>query len=157
MRIHFAWELIKWSGSQPFGTRRQGVVVAFRADVIGNLPLVPRLPPKAFDAAVQRGTSVLVNTRSMLAFGGGHIEGAFNIAGHPELSCVGSSHQTSSGCHRPGGLNAGGKAGHPGSPPATVVFSRCPFQRQSFRQKTELRRNHRCNRVLADVKALDVP
>ena len=55
-------------------------------DVLGNLPIVPGLPPKAFREALGRGDAVLVDTRSMLAFGGGHVEGALNIAALPELS-----------------------------------------------------------------------
>ena len=54
--------------------------------MIGNLPLVPGLPPKAFEAAVKQEHAVLVDTRSMLAFGGGHIAKALNVAGSPELS-----------------------------------------------------------------------
>jgi hydroxyacylglutathione hydrolase len=33
-----------------------------------------------------KGKAVVIDTRSMLAFGGGHIDGALNIAGLPELS-----------------------------------------------------------------------
>jgi len=55
-------------------------------DVLGNLPLIPGLPPTAFKEAIAKGKSVVIDTRSMLAFGGGHIEGSLNIAGLPELS-----------------------------------------------------------------------
>jgi hydroxyacylglutathione hydrolase len=71
---------------EPTYYKRMKKLNAKGPDVIGNLPLVPGLPPKAFDAAVKRAESVLVDTRSMLAFGGGHIAGALNIAGLPELS-----------------------------------------------------------------------
>ena len=71
---------------EPTYYKRMKKLNAKGPEVIGHLPLVPGLPPKAFDAAVKRGGRVLVDTRSMLAFGGGHIEGALNIAGHPELS-----------------------------------------------------------------------
>jgi len=54
--------------------------------VIGNLPQVPGLPPKSFQAAMRRNDTVLIDTRNMLAFGGGHISGALNIGGLPELS-----------------------------------------------------------------------
>ncbi|MHB8955135.1 MAG: rhodanese-like domain-containing protein [Pirellulaceae bacterium] len=54
--------------------------------VIGNLPLVPGLPPKAFLEAIGKEGAVVVDTRSMLAFAGGHIQGALNIGGSPELS-----------------------------------------------------------------------
>ncbi len=55
-------------------------------EIIGNLPRVPALPAKAFKAALEESGSVLIDTRSMLAFGGGHIPGALNIGGSPSLS-----------------------------------------------------------------------
>jgi hydroxyacylglutathione hydrolase len=54
--------------------------------VIGRLPIIPPLPPKAFKARIEAGDAQLVDTRNMLAFGGGHIEGALNIAASPILS-----------------------------------------------------------------------
>ena len=45
-------------------------------EVLGNLPRVPGLPPKAFKEAIEKKAGVLVDTRTMLAFGGGHIPGA---------------------------------------------------------------------------------
>jgi hydroxyacylglutathione hydrolase len=47
---------------------------------------VPGLPPQAFKQAVENNQGVLVDTRMMLAFGGGHIKGALNIGGSPVLS-----------------------------------------------------------------------
>ena len=55
-------------------------------EIIGNLPQVPGLPPKAFKEAVEKKRGVLVDVRMMLAFGGGHIAGALNIGGSPILS-----------------------------------------------------------------------
>ncbi|PYJ67138.1 MAG: MBL fold metallo-hydrolase, partial [Verrucomicrobia bacterium] len=55
-------------------------------EVLGNLPRVPALPPKTFKEAIENKTGVLVDTRMMLAFGGGHIPGALNIGGSPILS-----------------------------------------------------------------------
>jgi hydroxyacylglutathione hydrolase len=55
-------------------------------EVLGNLPRVPGLPPKAFKAAIKKRAGALVDTRTMLAFGGGHIPGAMNIGGSPVLS-----------------------------------------------------------------------
>ena len=55
-------------------------------EVLGNLPLVRGLPPKFFQEAVEQKDNVLIDTRMMLAFGGGHIKGALNIGGSPELS-----------------------------------------------------------------------
>ena len=54
--------------------------------VLGNLPRVPALPPKAFRDAIEKKAGVLVDVRNMLAFGGGHIAGALNIGGTPILS-----------------------------------------------------------------------
>ena len=54
--------------------------------VLGNLPRIAALPVKRFKELVESGNTVLVDTRSMLAFGGGHIENALNIGGTPELT-----------------------------------------------------------------------
>src|SRR6266576_290287 len=55
-------------------------------EILGNLPRVPGLPPKAFKEAIDKKVGVLVDVRTMLAFGGGHIAGALNIGGTPILS-----------------------------------------------------------------------
>ena len=55
-------------------------------EVLGNLPRVPGLPPKSFKEAVEKEAGVLVDTRMMLAFGGGHIAGALSIGASPMLS-----------------------------------------------------------------------
>ncbi len=55
-------------------------------EVLGNLPHVPGLPPRAFKEAVEKKAGVLVDVRTMLAFGGGHIAGALNIGAAPILS-----------------------------------------------------------------------
>jgi hydroxyacylglutathione hydrolase len=55
-------------------------------EILGNLPRVPGLPPKAFKDAIDKKAGVLVDVRTMLAFGGGHIAGALNIGGTPILS-----------------------------------------------------------------------
>ena len=54
--------------------------------VLGSLPRVPGLSPQAFKDAIEKKAGVLVDVRNMLAFGGGHIAGALNIAGTPILS-----------------------------------------------------------------------
>src|SRR5206468_8457211 len=54
--------------------------------VLGNLPRVPGLPPKVFKDAIEKKAGPLVDVRTMLAFGGGHIAGALNIGGSPILS-----------------------------------------------------------------------
>ena len=55
-------------------------------EILGGLPRVPGLPPKAFKKAIDEKKSVLVDTRTMLAFGAAHIAGALNIGGTPMLS-----------------------------------------------------------------------
>ncbi len=54
--------------------------------ILGNLPRVPGLPAKVFKEAVEKKAGVLVDTRMMLGFGGGHIKGALSIGGTPMLS-----------------------------------------------------------------------
>lgn len=53
---------------------------------IGHAPAIPGLPPAKFKEAVEAGDAQLIDTRQMLAFGGGHIPGAVNIGDRPELS-----------------------------------------------------------------------
>jgi hydroxyacylglutathione hydrolase len=55
-------------------------------EVLGGLPRVPGLPPQAFKEAIEKKKGILVDVRTMLAFGGGHIPGALNLGGSPVLS-----------------------------------------------------------------------
>lgn len=55
-------------------------------EILGQLPAVPALPPEMFQEAIADDAGVLVDTRTMLAFGGGHIAGALNIGASPMLS-----------------------------------------------------------------------
>lgn len=55
-------------------------------EILGGLPRVQALPPKAFKKALEEKAGLLIDTRSMLAFGGAHIPGALNIGGSPTLS-----------------------------------------------------------------------
>jgi hydroxyacylglutathione hydrolase len=55
-------------------------------EVLGNLPPVRGLPPKFFQEATEDKRNVLIDTRMMLAFGGGHIKDALSIGGSPMLS-----------------------------------------------------------------------
>lgn len=54
--------------------------------VLGHLPCVPGLPPEIFREAIREKAGRLIDTRHMLAFGGGHIAGALNIEATPLLS-----------------------------------------------------------------------
>ena len=55
-------------------------------ELIGTVPTIAGLPPEEFQKAVEQGNSQLVDTRQMLAFGGGRVPGAINIGDRPELS-----------------------------------------------------------------------
>lgn len=55
-------------------------------EILGNLPRIPALPPQTFQQAIEEKAGVLIDTRTMLGFGSGHIAGALNIGGSPMLS-----------------------------------------------------------------------
>lgn len=55
-------------------------------DILGKFPRIPALPPGAFAGAIKKKEGEVVDTRMMLAFGGGHVPGALNIGGSPMLS-----------------------------------------------------------------------
>lgn len=55
-------------------------------EVLHRLPTIPALPPKDFQSESRQSGVTVIDTRQMLAFGGGHIEGAINIGSRPELS-----------------------------------------------------------------------
>jgi hydroxyacylglutathione hydrolase len=55
-------------------------------EVLGSLPPCPPLPAKEFHMTAAAKGAQLVDNRSMLAFGGGHIAGAMNIGPRAELS-----------------------------------------------------------------------
>lgn len=71
---------------EPNHYRRLKVLNAEGPPVLGNLPPIPALPPEQFREAIERGEAQLLDTRQMLAFGGGHIGGAINIGARPEIS-----------------------------------------------------------------------
>jgi hydroxyacylglutathione hydrolase len=49
------------------------------APVLGGVPILPPLPLEGFRERMRDPDTILLDTRSLLAFGGGHIEGAINI------------------------------------------------------------------------------
>jgi len=55
-------------------------------EVLHSLPPCPPLPAAEFKTAIAARGTQLVDNRSMLAFGGGHIGGALNMGPRPELS-----------------------------------------------------------------------
>ena len=82
----FAQYALSSASPVPIYYPRMKKVNAQGPGILGGLPQVTALPPEAFRTAVQGGKCALVDTRSMLAFGGGHIEGALNIGASPMLS-----------------------------------------------------------------------
>ncbi|QDU80074.1 putative polyketide biosynthesis zinc-dependent hydrolase BaeB [Polystyrenella longa] len=62
------------------------IVNADGPDIMDRLPTIPALPPKEFRQVSREPGITIVDTRSMLAFGGGHVAGAINIGDRPELS-----------------------------------------------------------------------
>jgi hydroxyacylglutathione hydrolase len=56
------------------------------AHIEGNTPVVPGFPAKEFEQLTASKQCVIVDTRSMLEFGGGHIAGAINIEDLGDLS-----------------------------------------------------------------------
>ncbi|MEP2777004.1 MAG: MBL fold metallo-hydrolase [Luteolibacter sp.] len=54
-------------------------------EVLGALPNVMALTPEDFSKALEEDVQ-LIDTRDMLAFGGGHIDGAMNIGSSPMMS-----------------------------------------------------------------------
>jgi len=54
--------------------------------VMDRLPTIPALPPTEFRKVSREPGVTIVDTRSMLAFGGGHVPGGINIGDRPDLS-----------------------------------------------------------------------
>ncbi|MFG0262447.1 MAG: rhodanese-like domain-containing protein [Novipirellula sp. JB048] len=54
--------------------------------VMSRLPTIPALPPDEFRKVAREPGVSIIDTRSMLAFGGGHVPGAINIGDRPEMS-----------------------------------------------------------------------
>jgi hydroxyacylglutathione hydrolase len=55
-------------------------------DILNGLPAVEWLEPSPFRRRLAAGDVQLIDNRTMLAFGGGHIAGAWNVGPRPELS-----------------------------------------------------------------------
>jgi hydroxyacylglutathione hydrolase len=55
-------------------------------EVLNGLPTVEWLGPTAFQRRLTSGDVQLIDNRQMLAFGDGHIDGAWNLGPRPELS-----------------------------------------------------------------------
>jgi hydroxyacylglutathione hydrolase len=55
------------------------------AKVMECVPILQPLSPQEFQQMMQDENTIIIDTRSILAFGGGHIPGAINIALRPEF------------------------------------------------------------------------
>jgi hydroxyacylglutathione hydrolase len=55
------------------------------AAIKGDVPVLPPLSAKEFQARMKDENTIVIDARSILAFGGGHIPGAINIALRPEF------------------------------------------------------------------------
>jgi hydroxyacylglutathione hydrolase len=55
-------------------------------EILGGLPAVERLEPAALERLIAAGAVQLIDNRAMLAFGAGHINGAWNLGPRAELS-----------------------------------------------------------------------
>jgi hydroxyacylglutathione hydrolase len=60
-------------------------VNAAGAPVRGGVPVVPPIAPDAFQRMAKEDGTVVIDARSILAFGGGHVPGAINIGLRPEF------------------------------------------------------------------------
>ncbi|QEG43725.1 MBL fold metallo-hydrolase [Roseimaritima ulvae] len=70
----------------PWHYPRLKKVNAAGPDVMDRLPTIPALPPKEFRKVSRESGVTVIDTRSILAFGGGHVAGAINVADRPEMS-----------------------------------------------------------------------
>ncbi len=94
-------EFVKWIMSEmpkpPRHYARLKKVNAKGAPIVGCTPTLQPLTPSEFQQKMQDDNTVVIDARSILAFGGGHIPGAINIALHPAYPAgyAGCSNQSS--------------------------------------------------------------
>ncbi len=55
-------------------------------DILDRLPTIPALPPQQFRKVSREAGVSIIDTRSITAFGGGHVPGAVNIPDRSEMS-----------------------------------------------------------------------
>ncbi|MGV3533331.1 MAG: MBL fold metallo-hydrolase [Chthoniobacteraceae bacterium] len=85
-REEFIHHALSTAPPEPTYYKRMKRVNARGPEVLGHLPIIPALSADEFRKAVADKEGVLIDTRTMLAFGGGHIEGALNIGATPMLT-----------------------------------------------------------------------
>jgi hydroxyacylglutathione hydrolase len=82
-------EFVEWLLSDmpepPTHYARLKKVNAKGAPIKGCVPTLPPLSPQEFQQMMQDENTIVIDARSILAFGGGHIPGAINIALRPEF------------------------------------------------------------------------
>src|SRR2546430_7899224 len=71
---------------EPTYYKRMKKVNAAGPEILGRLPIIPALAPATFKRMVEEHKYQLVDKLTMLAIGGGALEGAMNIAASPILS-----------------------------------------------------------------------
>ncbi|MEO6872492.1 MAG: MBL fold metallo-hydrolase [Chthoniobacterales bacterium] len=82
----FTQHCIKTAPPIPKYYPRMKKVNAEGPEILGGLPRVPALTVAKFKAAIDEERGLLIDTRSMFAFGGAHIAGAISIGATPTLS-----------------------------------------------------------------------
>jgi hydroxyacylglutathione hydrolase len=85
-RDEFIEHALSSAPPEPTYYKRMKKLNAEGPEILGHLPIIPALAPAEFKRAVEAQRSVVIDTRHMLAFGGGHIEGAINIGATPMLT-----------------------------------------------------------------------
>ena len=85
----FIKDLLRTQPPIPYYWPGMKVVNAKGPEILGALPNPQALPPREFNSLIADQQVQLLDTRNMLAFGGGHIAGALNIGHAPSISMWG--------------------------------------------------------------------
>jgi hydroxyacylglutathione hydrolase len=85
-RAKFIEHALSTAPPEPTYYKRMKKLNAAGPEVLGRLPVIPALAPDEFQKRAAEGRAALIDTRHMLAFGGGHIAGAINLGATPMLT-----------------------------------------------------------------------
>ncbi len=85
-RDEFVEHALSTAPPEPTYYKRMKKVNEEGPQILGGLPGIPALAVDAFHQRLEKDDCTLIDTRSTLAFGGGHIRGALNIAASPMLT-----------------------------------------------------------------------